>query len=47
MVDEEKSPNVARKPVLVQDTESMVEKTYHLALYLDCFGVYLMVQLTI
>ena len=28
----------ARKPVLVQDTEYMVEKPYHIALYFGAFG---------
>ena len=38
-----------RKPALVQDTNYMVEKTYHIytiyiAPYLDDFGAYLMPQ---
>ena len=35
------------KPALVQDTDYMVETTYHLAPYLDPFGAYLMPQLYI
>ena len=35
----------ARKPVLIQDTGYMVEKTYHdIAPYLGAFGAYLMPQ---
>ena len=34
----------ALKPVLVQDTGYMVEKTYQLARYLGTFGAYLMPQ---
>ena len=34
----------ARKPALVQDTNYMVEKTYHIAHYLDAFGAYVMPQ---
>ena len=34
----------ARKPQLVQDTEYMVEKTYHIAVYLGAFGACLMPQ---
>ena len=33
-----------RKPVLIQDTEYMVEKTYHIAQYEGAFGAYLMYQ---
>ena len=32
------------KPALVQDTDFMVEKTYHIAPYLGAFGAYLMPQ---
>ena len=32
----------ARKPALLQDTEYMVEKTYHVTPYLGAFGAYLM-----
>ena len=32
------------KPALVQDTDYMVEKTYHLAPYLAIFGAYLTPQ---
>ena len=34
----------ARKPALVQDTDYMVEKPYHIAPYLGDFGDYLMPQ---
>ena len=34
----------ARKPALVQDTNYMVEKAYHIAPYLVAFGAYLMPQ---
>ena len=34
----------AHKPVLVQDTEYMVEKTYNIAQYLGAFGAYSMPQ---
>ena len=34
----------ASKPVLIQDTNYMVEKTYHIAPYLVAFGAYLMLQ---
>ena len=34
----------ARKPALVQDTNYMVKKSYHVAPYLGAFGVYLMLQ---
>ena len=34
----------ASKPALVQDTNYMVEKTYHIAPYLVAFGAYLMPQ---
>ena len=34
----------ASKPALVQDTNYMVEKTYHIAPYLGAFGAYLMPQ---
>ena len=34
----------ALKPALVKDTNYMVEKTYHMAPYLDAFGAYLMPQ---
>ena len=34
----------ASKPALVQDTSYMVEKAYHIALYLCAFGAYLMPQ---
>ena len=32
------------KPALVQDTDYVVEKTYHLAQYFGAFGAYLMPQ---
>ena len=32
------------RPALVQDTNYMVEKTYHIAQYLSAFGAYLMPQ---
>ena len=34
----------ACKPALIQDTEYMVEKTYHIAPYLGAFWAYLMTQ---
>ena len=34
----------ARKPAFVQDTNYMVEKTYHIARYFGAFGAYLMPQ---
>ena len=34
----------ARKPALKQDTDYIVEKTYHIAPYLGAFGAYLMPQ---
>ena len=34
----------ARKPALIQDTEYIVEKTYHIALYLSAFRAFLMPQ---
>ena len=34
-------PNI-HKPAFVQDTEYMVEKTYHIAPYLGAFGAYMM-----
>ena len=34
----------ARRPVLVPDTNYMVEKTYHIAPYLGAYGAYLMPQ---
>ena len=37
----------ACKPAHVQDIDYMVEKTYHLATYLDPFGVFLMPHLSI
>ena len=37
----------ARKRGLLQDTGYMVEKTYHIAPFLDAFGAYLMPQLPI
>ena len=32
----------ARNPALIQDTQKMVEKNYHLTSYCDHFGAYLM-----
>ena len=34
----------AHKPVLMQDTEYLVEKTYHIAPFLGTFGAYLKPQ---
>ena len=34
----------AHKPTLVQDTDHIVETTYHLSLYLDPFRAYLLPQ---
>ena len=34
----------AHKPALLQDTDHMVKKTYHIAPYLGVFGAYLMPQ---
>ena len=33
-----------RKPALVQDTEYMSQKTYHIAPYFSAFGAYLLPQ---
>ena len=37
----------ACKPALIQDTDYMVEKTYHLAPYLSSFRTYLIPQCTV